>query len=334
MNEHLLPPLKEVFAWDSGPEYFAGGHDWSDGTVFRFQRQGTDRLLKIMRAGSERQLESVQERQAFMEYLNRHGVDTTLPVHSERGNLAEAFHHDGKEYIAYSWVMVPGEHSQLGDPRDCCGFYEYWGKMLGRMHKLAQAWPQWRHSACRNPEGQPLICREWEWRHFYNWFRDDDVRAAWADMKLELDKLPVTRENHGFIHNDAHPGNILFQDGRLILIDFDVANYQWFILDLAICVYSEYSRAVFHSPFAKRKAELDTIFITPFMTAYESENNLPREEYGHIELFLNYRRFLMFACFYDQIRKGNPAYLERMKQDIIGGKAYLPEDNYFARNSG
>jgi Ser/Thr protein kinase RdoA (MazF antagonist) len=323
--------LRPLYAWDALPEYFAGGHEWSDGTLFRYAYKGEDRLLKLMPARSEQALDPVRERQAFLEYLNLHGVDTTLPLRSERGELAELVTLEGRDYVAYAWRMVPGEHITLGDPRDCRDFYARWGRLLGKLHRLAQSLPDWRHSACRDARGVPLISRRREWDHFFNWFRDDGIKAAWLRMRQDLDRIPVRRDNHGFIHNDAHPHNILQDGSRLILIDFDVANYLWFALDLAICVYSEYSRVNFHSPYAYRNEELDAIFVTPFLQAYESENPLPAGEYVNIELFLNYRRFLMFACFYDQIKANAPAYLEQMKRDIITARPYLPADNCFRR---
>lgn len=333
MPEAPREALRELYAWDAPPLYFAGGHAWSDGTVYRYSHRGENRLLKVMPASFERSLASVAERQAWQEWLGLNGVDIAPPLRSEAGNLAEAFDRDGQEFIAYAWRMVPGDQVQLGDPRDCEDFYRRWGKMLGTLHRLAKSWPQWRYSACADSAGSPLISRSREWEIFHNWFQDAEVRAAWSGMKLELDALPVTRENHGFLHNDPHPGNILADGGRLILIDFDVANYLWFMVDLAICVYSEYSRVNFHSPWARRNDELDAIFVTPFMLGYASENSLTPEEYSRVELFLNYRRYLMFACFYAQIRDNNPKYLARLKRDIIEARKYLPEDNWFSRRA-
>lgn len=53
-------------------------------------------------------------------------------------------------------------------------------------------------------------------------------------------------------------------------------------------------------------------------------NDLPPEEYSRLETFLNYRRFLMFALFYEQIKEGDPAYLEVFRRDILSGARYLP----------
>ncbi|HQF67450.1 MAG TPA: hypothetical protein PLC91_00765 [Candidatus Cloacimonadota bacterium] len=72
------------------------------------------------------------------------------------------------------------------------------------------------------------------------------------------------------------------------------------------------------------KAELSRLFLKPFLQGYQSQNNLPPEEYSRLETFLNYRRFLMFALFYEQIKEGDPDYLEVFRQDILSGTRYLP----------
>ncbi len=329
MNEAILAHLKPLYGWESQPEYFAGGHDWSDGTLYRYQREGKTYLLKVMKPGSEHPYPAVRERQHFMEYLNLHGVATTKPLRSCRGELVERMSYEDQEYMVYTWEMVPGTHLELGDPRDCRDYYIAWGRMLGRMHALAKDLPDWQHSACTDAEGVPLISRQREWEIFYNWLQDEDVRKAWTELNAELDALPKKRDNYGFIHNDAHPHNILGDNGKLILIDFDVANYLWFALDIAICVYSEYSRVNFHSGFAHRNSELEELFLLPFMEGYESENILSPEDKATVPIFLRYRRFLMFACFYDQIKKNAPDYLEQFKQEIISHKDYLSPGKCF-----
>jgi amicoumacin kinase len=53
-------------------------------------------------------------------------------------------------------------------------------------------------------------------------------------MKDVLSQLPFTRDTYGFIHNDPHIQNILKKEERIILIDFDVANFHWFATDIAV----------------------------------------------------------------------------------------------------
>lgn len=317
------------FYCDAKAEYFAGGHAWSDGTLYKFTVNSAEHLLKVMPAADEDAIRAVTERQDYMEYLNQNGVASPKPLHSSSGKLVESFSHAGKLYLAYAWKLVPGNHIAEKDPRLLRDFYTAWGSLLGKTHRLAKLYPTWANSREKDADGIPLISWQREWEHFYNWLPDKELKQAWLRMKQDLEALPVTRHNFGFVHNDAHPMNILVEGSELSLLDFDVANFQWFTLDIAICIYSEYSRVQHHSAFAELKGDMEELFVRPFMQAYESENQLPTSEYKQIELFLLYRKFIMFTVFYDQIKSNAPQYLEIMKASMLNRDTFLPERNYF-----
>lgn len=80
----------------------------------------------------------------------------------------------------------------------------------------------------------------------------------------------------------------------------------------------------FHPAHPWLKAELSRLFLKQFLQGYQSQNNLPPEEYSRLETFLNNRRFLMFALFYEQIKEGDPAYLEVFRQEILSSAKFLP----------
>ncbi len=327
MEHKLYEELRHLYQFDTHPLYFAGGHDWSDGTIYQYLYQGKEHLIKLMPMPDPEAKASVLERQQWMEYLNLNGVGTVFPLHSLTGRLVESTA-DGKTMM-YAWQKVIAHHISGRDLERRKQFYPLWGALIGKIHRLSKLYPQWRCSQAVDKEGIPLVSRQREYGHFYNWIQDEAVRQAWKELQDDLELLPINRENYGFIHNDAHLHNILCENGKLILIDFDVANYLWFILDLAICIFSEYSFMEYHSDNKALLPHMDEFFIKPFMQGYESENILADEEYERIEIFLRYRRFIMFAAFYDQIKTNAPQYLEQMKQELVRGEMFFTDGREF-----
>lgn len=318
------PILEEICrAFKSeNPEYFAGGYEWSDGTLFLLDIHGKKHVLKLMEASSDYSLEIIKERMAFARYLAEHGIQTTKPLYSSRENLVESASDNETQYLAVCWEYIPG--TGIGDsaPKELKSYYLAWGTLLGKMHRLARHYPHWRNSAVKDKNEKPLICLDTEWQLFYDWLQDEEVRNAWQNLKSDLDTFPVNRNNFGFIHNDAHTGNILRNEKGLVLLDFDVANYLWFGLDLAICLNSEYARIMHHSSHKAQAENLQKLFIEPFMQGYTKENTLAEEELKRIGKFIHYRQFLMFAVFYNQIKNNAPLHLEVMKREIIAGSNY------------
>ncbi len=322
----LIKDLAERFGLSSEPEYFTGGHKWSDGTIYSVSHSGNTYLLKIIKATGEQHSQVILERLSWAAYLSSHGINTIAPLSSCHGQLVETCSAPEQDYCAFAWQKIPGETTPDLHPRDLHEFYRDWGSLLGDMHTLAKTYPKWLESGAQDDAGKALISQSREWEVFYNWIPDPEVKQAWLVMQARLDALPRTRDNFGMIHNDPHLENLMCSPQGLVLLDFDVANYLWFALEIAICIYSAYSRAGFHSRHKVPRAELKDLFVKPFLEGYLSRNKLPETEWNQIELFLNYRRILMFTVFYEQIQSANPRYLAEFKQEILERKKYLDFD--------
>jgi Ser/Thr protein kinase RdoA (MazF antagonist) len=117
-------------------------------------------------------------------------------------------------------------------------------------------------------------------------------------MRRQLEALPVARDSFGFIHNDPHIQNILASGAsgeQIVLLDFDVANCHWFINDIAIATQG----LLFVKTGGLSRPLVDgaplRVFLEAFMQGYETENHLDSFWLGQVNLFISYRRLLLFT---------------------------------------
>ncbi len=314
----LIRKAAMLFGCPDDPQYLAGGHRWSDGTVY--YHPACNLMLKIMEESGDSAFPAFSLRLQFARYLSERGINCLCPTLSIRQNPVERLDEDGHSYLCYAWPRIEGHTLQDLHPDALRPFYQAWGKTLGKCHKLAREYPIWHESS--NPEAA-AVCRAVEEHTLAAMNPDEQVRQSWHQIHRQLDARIADRHNHGFIHNDAHPQNIIQQGNTLSLLDFDVAGLHFFATDVAICIYSEYSRLGFHSKHKVARSNLQTLFLEPFVEAYLSEYSLPDSELKDMELFLNYRRMIMFTVFYDQIRKADPGYLEVFKREILTSEPFL-----------
>ena len=276
--------------------YFSGGREDSDGILYAYPYQDRRRLFKIMAIPQEelrRGVFCLEERLRFIYYLGQKGAPVILAQLSPQGNLYETFLYEPDLWIGYTMEIAPGKlpKESAWEPE----FFTHWGQLVGNLHRLALEYPSWEASLDPETGKAHLTWRE-EWRSFYDWSRDDQVREKWVEILADLERLPVNRQTFGFIHNDPHQWNLLVDGDRLTLIDFDVANHHWFINDIAIaCQSILFSRSGgMDRPVDDRKKLLE--FLDCFLAGYEREHRLDQEWLDRLDLFIAYRRILLFTA--------------------------------------
>lgn len=281
--------------------HFGGGREDSDGVVYTYPFQTGRRLLKIMPvpiADQQRGRFCLDERLRFAAYLGEHGAPVVYPVVSPQGSLYETHLSDDYLWVAYSMDIAPGKALPWNTWDEA--FFRRWGAALGRMHRLAQAYPVWESSPDPATGKVHLTWKE-EWDSFYNWCPDPDVKAQWAAIGAQLEELPRARATYGFVHNDPHIANLLDDGAQVTMIDFDVANHHWFASDIAIaCQSILFSRTGGIDRPCKDQPGLHT-FLHTFMSGYETENSLPTGWLERLDLFIAYRRILLFIVMHGWI---------------------------------
>ena len=316
--ENILEIFRQAFIRSPNTVFarLGGGLKDSDGTVYRMGEREDNRLLKVLHyGGSEAQdvLLHLTARIKFIDYLSQHGVPVIELLPSLTGDLYE-FHKDSSGcWVAYAMKKVQGEtmSPKVWDPN----FVRRWGQVIGKMHRVAQNYPDWHH--CTDPKsGEPYLTWESEWESFHEKITDPAVQTKWEEIGETLRKLPVCRECFGFIHNDPHLWNMRVDSDRVTLLDFDVATHHWFANDIAITcqhvlkMLSGGLSSPLHHPDRLEK------FLKVFLDGYYQENQLDKSWLSRLEVFFAYRRILSFT-FMDDWYRARPERIVVWKEMIM-----------------
>ncbi|MEE4195420.1 MAG: phosphotransferase [Anaerolineae bacterium] len=291
----------------------AGGQASSDGVIYK---HGTDPvLMKVMAlpANDELALLRLVERFQFARYMGNNGVRLVFPQAIEDGSLYVSYQHEEDLYVAYLMDYIPGANIRAENWR--ARFYTDWGQLIGKMHRLTKEYPIWQHATVQTSAGEKQIFGwESEWVSFYDWCQDTDVRKAFLQVKAYFESLPQERDCYGFIHNDPHAENLLYDGKHLVLIDFDVANCHWFITDIAITLQNTLFQAGGLYQYVQDRRKVMTHY-NAFREGYETENQLDEFWWQQIDHFIQYRRCMAFTFLYDWL--GKDAHARNMWKSMI-----------------
>lgn len=278
--------------------FLGGGREDSDGIVYSYKIDDRDMVLKVLAIPiieKEAALKKIKERIHFINFLGENGVDIAYPLLNCNNNLLETIEIEKYVLLAYTMNRIEGSHPKPDDYSK--EFYYNYGKTVGNLHKIAKKYSKWKGTGI---DGDcDVLGWQDEWNIFYNWCSDDEVKKCWTSMKDVLSNLPFTRDTHGFIHNDPHTENILVNKNKIVLIDFDVANFNWFAADIAIA-----SQSLLFSVTGGMERPITDIsklkyFYEHFLKGYETENHLDNYFIENIDIFINYRRMLLFTVLQD-----------------------------------
>jgi amicoumacin kinase len=280
-----------------------GGREDSDGITYSFPHPSGVRVLKILDipAGSTSKVSAadglarLDERLKYAHFLGENGVDIVYPIEQTGGKLVISVPDEGHLFAAYIMEKASGHHPP---PEEWSPTFHYqWGRTVGRLHRVTQGYPLWQHSI--DQQGKSFLGWREEWQSFYDQCADAEIKAAWAALHRRLEQLPINRKCFGFIHNDPHVQNILYDEARIILLDFDVANYHWFACDIAIAFQAMLFMKTggMERPLVDRRPLLN--FLRDFKAGYEQENHLDPYWWTQIDLFIHYRRMLLFTVMQD-----------------------------------
>jgi Ser/Thr protein kinase RdoA (MazF antagonist) len=280
----IIKQATHLFDVDINTLRFLGG---DDGDVYEAHQGGQVSILKLVPT-DEQGIVTLTEKIDFAHYLCNNGVRLARWLPSINGCLVEVVREDNLVVAVTKVEKVPGHHPNMRNANEWnAGLFHRWGKVMGRMHHLTQAYT----------DGEHIGYWQDEVTFFTSWCSAPEVKTHWLDMAAYLKTLPFPLTAYGLIHNDLHQWNFMLDHGEIIIFDFDVCGHHWFATDIAIALFHGLWVDSWRDTYASR--ERIQRYYDSFMAGYVTENALGTEWRERLPHFLKYRQLLSYTVFSD-----------------------------------
>jgi len=204
--------------------------------------------------------------------LNEHLPECTEPKARERiyrqiGAMAAKSHNQST-----SWKEPPGFQRRRLDADGLVGENPLWGRF-------------WEHSSLTRSESRLL-------------------QRTRLQVHIALDRQGMEPSTFSLIHADLNSDNIVYENGKLAMIDFDDAAYGWHMYDIASALFEERN----HADFANLRTSL--------FDGYQEHRPLGERETRTLDLFLMIRGLALIGWFHQRPEQGDPQYLKELKDTV------------------
>ena len=272
--------------WDVPPGSELELLNISENMTFRARGHGNDLVFRVHRPGYHTKAEILSEL-AWIEALRADAVVVTpKPIPLRDGAQIADIDDRGETRHVVAFAFVPGH--EPAEDADLTGWFHELGAIHARLHAHAKRWQRptnftrktWNFATTLGAE--PL----WgDWRAALGLSQDGCEVLARAVAALERDLAAIGEGSEGFglIHADLRLANLLVDNGRLALIDFDDCGFCWYLYDFAAAV-----SFLEHQPYIPA---LQAAWIEGYRTIIQLSDG----QAAQLPLFVMLRRLLLTA---------------------------------------
>lgn len=221
-----------------------------ENAVYRLNcSNGKSYALRLHRPGYHN-IQSLDSELKWMQALNTANIHTPTVIPNTRGENISLVYSDDLE-IEYqvdllSWIdakPLGRIDGQLPDQTDeVAQLYTKLGQLAAQIHQHSSGWqaPKNFQRHAWNLEGlvgnQPLWGKFWQHPQLNSQQRELIAQVR-ARLTEELSQLSTAPQHFGLLHADLVPENVLNDNGKLCLIDFDDSGWGWYGFELATILY-------------------------------------------------------------------------------------------------
>jgi len=262
----------------------------SENTTFLVSPSGKpSTILRINRPGyhTEKILEG--EISWIKALLEKNAVGTASPIPGLDGKYIQQISHE--DYIqdlnCAMFDFLSGKAPEENEASLVIEF-EKLGEVTARLHAHTKSWH--KSSALHRPhwDFEHMMGNSPRWGRWQDGFYVTPDRAAVFGrvvtvMKKRLAAYGMNKDRYGLIHADLRLANLLVDEGKVKVIDFDDCGFGWYMYDLGSALsFME------HEPYVPQ-------LVASWIKGYTKVAPISREEREEIPTFIMLRRMILVA---------------------------------------
>ncbi|MHA1555992.1 MAG: phosphotransferase enzyme family protein [Candidatus Heimdallarchaeota archaeon] len=254
--------------------------------IFESVWKGVPCILRITHS-SHRNMEQVKGELDWINYLADNSAPVCQAYPSSNGNYVEKIKQQESSYFLVA-IFQKAEGLFLNKNKHLLtdSLIMEWGKLVGKLHRLTKEYlPAIKES--KRPVWSDYTPKIEEY------LNEEPVALKRAKEIIKtIRSLPKDRDSYGLIHYDIHQANFLINNGEITLFDFDDSEYNWFVADIAVILFTALWAKLNGE---KSREEFISDFLIKFLKGYKQENELSNWWVNKISEFLRMRHILLYA---------------------------------------
>jgi len=285
---HLLQVARAALPrWDISPEAPLRLISLSENGMFLVSTGDGKRALRVHRTGYHT-VAGVRSELAWMQALQADmGLETPQALPGVDGEYIQYAAAPGSDDVrmVVLFEFIAGEEPK---PEHLVAAYPQLGEISARMHRHARQWqhPSWFERQVWDYEG--ALGSRPNWGHWRAGFAAREpgieiLERADVAMRQRLEAFGKDPSRFGLIHSDLRLANLLVDEGRTKVIDFDDCGFGWYLYDVASSV-----------TFLETHPDVDDI-VAAWIDGYRSIETLSAGELAAIPTFMMLRRLVIMG---------------------------------------
>ncbi|GGK29793.1 Ser/Thr protein kinase RdoA (MazF antagonist) [Caldalkalibacillus uzonensis] len=266
--------------------------DYSENATYLVESRitGQKNILRVCRPDYHKKSQ-IESELAWMRAIDQQSpIEVPVPVSGTNGEYVQSvkLENDPREYHCTMFTFLEGQAPDENNEQELIHQFEILGEITAHLHNHSQNWQ----------EAQTLDREPWDYETILGenpkWGRWQDGVAITPErkklfqevsevIKRRLEKFGKGPDRFGLIHADLRLANLLVEDNKIKVIDFDDCGFGWYLFDLGAAL-----SFIEHKPYVPE-------LVKAWVKGYRKVRPLSEEEEQEIPTFIMLRRLMLIS---------------------------------------